>query len=123
MYSDSEQFWFQHVFPALQLYNKTESVVFMKAIRFGLRRKFIYYKVACQAATIDLNFYDVNIKQNEGMPRLMLTINLHNWQMIQYVQVLWHKDEANVRQSHFEFDWKIVKDFWRAPGVWGRKVN
>ena len=30
--SDSKQFWFQHVFRALPLYNKTENVVFIKAI-------------------------------------------------------------------------------------------
>ena len=31
---DSKQFWFQHEFRALPLYNKTESVVSMNAIKF-----------------------------------------------------------------------------------------
>ena len=30
------------------------------------------------ADTIDPKFYYVNIKDNEGKPRLMLTIDLHN---------------------------------------------
>ena len=39
---DLKQFWFQHVFRVLPLYNKTESVVFMTAIKFTNERKFIY---------------------------------------------------------------------------------
>ena len=31
---DLKHFWFQRVFLALPLYNKTESVVFMKALKF-----------------------------------------------------------------------------------------
>ena len=35
---DSKQFWFQHVFPTLPLYNKTESV---NAIKFTNQHRFM----------------------------------------------------------------------------------